>query len=173
MGFLDISSWFESTPTNTGPTSWFGWPTVPLYEQNSWVMWIMGLPGAWALSHQGFVFLLGMVCSVEILSIVKYFYSKLTSPTVKMTGLEIYMDAPKVYTRGMDVGEWLIALDEYLESQGIKRDLEKTQILLSKVDTSLRALLKNLVDANKRDNYETVTSFLRNSQGVVEATTGE
>ena len=84
---------------------------------------------------------------------------KITNTIINNNNIDI-----KIYTRDMDVSEWIKSMDEYLENNGITRDDMRVKIMLNKIDGSLKNMFKNYVDPNKNNNYEVIKKFLKNSQ---------
>ena len=138
----------------------------------TWWMWIVTHVGAFIINPYGAALTGAMIVVIlyqlrrmlgearkKIAAFRTKDEEKITNTIINNNNIDI-----KIYTRDMDVGEWIKNMDEYLETNGITRDDMRVKIMLNKMESSLKHMFKNYVDPNKNNNYEVIKKFLKNSQ---------
>ncbi len=137
-------------------------------QAKTWWQWIIDSIVWCVLWSPSVTFTLGVMCALIVMATVRLIISIFQRDREGSTIINNTFEV-KIFCKGMDVCEWLKGLDEYLAKKKIKDDEVKATLLLNKMDTPIKKMLKNYMNPKKKNNYEVISKFLKDSQKKPEA----
>ena len=119
-------------------------------QAKTWWQWIIDSIVWYVLWSPSVTFTLGVICALIVMATVRLIISIFKRDREGSTIINNTFEV-KIFYKGMDVCEWLKGLDEYLAKKKIKDDEVKATLLLNKMDTPIKKMLKNYMNPKEEE----------------------